>query len=94
MVRFLSNMSETDYLRAFILRGKNRKLILEKLSEGERTQSQLFHETGLYRSHVKRTLTDLEDKKLVNCLNPKDRIYKIYVLTPLGKKMSKMLKNF
>lgn len=85
-------MAEKDYLRAFILRGKNRRLILEKLKDGEKTQAQLFHNTGMYRSHVKRTLTELENKNLVKCLNSKDRIYKIYVLTPKGKKLIGNLK--
>ena len=86
-------MAESDYLRAFVLRGRNRKLILEKLNEGEKTQAQLFHETKLYRSHIKRTLLELEKKSLVKCLNPKDRIYKIYVLTLKGRDLIKKLKK-
>ncbi len=85
-------MAKNDYLRAFILRGKNRILILKKLKGEEKTQAQLFHETKLYRSHVKRTLLELEEKYLVKCLNPKDRIYKIYVLTSKGKNLIKHLK--
>ena len=77
-------MATDHYLRAFVLRGKNRKLILEKLQSGEKTQAQLSKETGLYRTHVRRTLIELEAKGLVKCLNPKDRIYKIYVLTNKG----------
>jgi DNA-binding MarR family transcriptional regulator len=85
-------MANNHYLRAFTLRGKNRKQILEKLKSGEKTQAQLHHEIGLYRTHVRRTLLELEEKKLVKCLNPKDRIYKIYVLTDKGRKMLQHLK--
>tara|TARA_Y100000310_G_C20681379_1_gene816145 strand:+ start:3128 stop:3394 length:267 start_codon:yes stop_codon:yes gene_type:complete len=84
-------MTNFDYLRAFILRAKNRKLILEKLNNGEKTQAQLYNETNMYRTHVRRTLLELQEKRLVKCLNPKDRIYKIYVLTEKGKKVIKKL---
>ena len=85
-------MVKDHYLRAFILRGKNRKLILEKLKGGEKTQAQLYHETGLYRTHIRRTLMELEEKELVKCLNPKDRIYKMYVLTNKGRMIIQHLK--
>ncbi len=83
-------MATSDYLRAFILRGKNRLLVLKTLRDGEKTQAQLHHETGLYRSHVTRTLSELKGKGLVKCLNPKDRIYKLYVLTEKGQALLKM----
>lgn len=75
------------YLKAFVLRAKNRKIVLQKLKDGEKTQSQIHHETKLYRTHVRRTLLELQSKKLVKCLNPKDRIYKLYEITDLGKKV-------
>lgn len=84
-------MAEKDYLRAFLHRGKNRLLILNKLKEGERTQAQLFKEIGIYRSHITRTLKELEEKGLVKCLNPNDRIYKIYVITSKAKNIIKNL---
>ena len=84
-------MAERDYLRAFLYRGKNRLLILDKLKEGEKTQAQLFKETGIYRSHITRALKELEEKELVKCLNPKDRIYKIYVITLKARNIMKDL---
>lgn len=80
-------MGDNHYLRAFLLRGKNRRLILEKFKDGEKTQAQLHKETGLYRTHVRRTLGELEERGLIKCLNPKDRIYKLYILTEKGKKI-------
>lgn len=81
-------MSKDIYLEAFILRGKNRKQILECLKQGRKTQAQLHQQTKLYRTHVRRVLLELVDKKLVKCLNPKDRIYKMYKLTKLGKQIT------
>ena len=80
-------MKKDIYLEAFILRGKNRKQILECLKQGRKTQAQLHQQTKLYRTHVRRVLIELINKKLVKCLNPKDRIYKLYELTKLGERI-------
>lgn len=77
-------MSERDYTHAFVLRGKNRRAILRALKWGKQTPAQLHHHTGLYRSHVKRTLDELLARRLVQCLNPNDRTHKLYVLTAEG----------
>ncbi len=79
-------MSQDVYLEAFILRGKNRRQVLKCLKYGRKTQAQIHKETGLYRTHVRRVLLELIHKKLVKCLNPKDRIYKLYELTSTGRK--------
>lgn len=73
------------YLVTFIKRAKNRRTILALLSDSEKTQAELHHKSKMYRTHVRRTLLELQEKKLVKCLNPKDRIYKMYALTKLGK---------
>lgn len=74
---------------SYILRGKARIRILEKLSDTIRTQAQLHKETNMRRTHVRRTLLALEEKNLVKCLNPEDRIYKFYSLTESGKNVLK-----
>lgn len=78
------------YLIAFVKRAKNREKILKLLSKGQKTQAELHHESGLYRTHTRRTLLELQEKGVVKCLNPKDRIYKIYKITEKGKKLLKM----
>jgi len=81
------------YLIAFVKRAGNRRTILKLLAEKEKTQAELHHESGMYRTHVRRTLLELEKKKLVKCLNPKDRIYKIYRLTVRGRDTLKSIEN-
>ena len=66
--------------------------ILQLLKDKEKTQAGLHHESGLYRTHVRRSLMELEVKKLVKCLNPKDRIYKIYKITKQGKEVLNKIK--
>ena len=73
------------YLATFVLRGKNRKRIMEILIEGDKTQAELHKMTKMYRTHVRRTVNELISKKLVRCINPHDKRYKIYQLTTIGK---------
>ena len=80
------------YLITFVKRAKNRMKILQLLKDKEKTQAGLHHESGLYRTHVRRSLMELEEKKLVKCLNPKDRIYKIYKITKQGKEVLNKIK--
>lgn len=81
------------YLLTFIKRAKNRRTILALLSDSQKTQAELHHKSKMYRTHVRRTLLELQKKKLVKCPNPKDRIYKLYQLTALGKDILKNIEN-
>lgn len=71
----------------FVKRAKNRLKMLKLLAEGEKTQAELHKITGLYRTHTRRTVNELVSKKLVTCLNPNDRIFKLYRLTKKGKEI-------
>lgn len=82
-------MSKDIYLVTFVLRGKNRVSITNALAKGKKTQAELHKATGMYRTHVRRSLNELMEKRLVICLNPNDRIYKLYELSTLGKKVVK-----
>ena len=81
------------YLATYVLRGKNRKLIMESLLENNKTQAELHKLTKMYRTHVRRTLNELIDKKLVMCLNPNDKRYKIYMLSSIGKNTIDQIKK-
>ena len=80
------------YLITFVKRAKNRRKILELLAEKEKTQAELHHGSEMYRTHVRRSLIELQEKKLVKCLNPKDRIYKLYKITKTGKEVLNKIK--
>ena len=79
------------YLRVFVKRARNRLKVLNLLSEKEKTQAELHHQSKMYRTHVRRTLLELEEKGLVKCLNPKDKLGRFYELTELGEKVQKEL---
>ena len=79
------------YLATFVLRGKNRRNIMETLKGGNKTQAELHKIINMYRTHVRRTLNELISKNLVKCINPNDKRYKIYKLTSTGEKTIKKI---
>lgn len=74
-------------LVAKILRSKLKHQILLEISKDKVTQAQLSKRLNLYRSHINQIITDLLKNNLVVCLNPKDRDYKFYEITKLGKEV-------
>ena len=82
---------------SFIARSKRRIEILKLLSEKERSQPEIMKTTKMYKSHTSRILKELLKKKLILCRNPKDRTFKFYKITTLGKRVIKeveeILKN-
>jgi DNA-binding MarR family transcriptional regulator len=62
---------------------KNNKLISKQIEE----------KTGMYKSHVSRTLKELISKDLVKCINPEDRNFRFYEITQKGKKVLDGCKN-
>lgn len=72
-------------LVAKILRSKLKYQILLEINKEKVTQAQLSKRLNLYRSHINQIITDLLKNNLIVCLNPKDRDYKFYEITKLGK---------
>jgi len=81
-------MSNKEELLSFIRSSKRRKEVLKLLSKKSLTATDIEEITGMYKSHVSRTIKELSDKKLVYCKNPKDRVFRYYQATPLGKKIN------
>ena len=80
-------MNISPSLISFIGRSKRRRDILERLKDKSLSQTEIRNITGMYKSHTSRTLDELQDKKLIVCLNPKDRAFKFYKITRLGIKV-------
>ncbi|MEK6916007.1 MAG: winged helix-turn-helix domain-containing protein [Nanoarchaeota archaeon] len=74
-------------LVSFVLRAKNRKKILDFLSKETLTPAQLMKRTSMYESHVSRSLRELLEQKLIECENPKERRFRFYKITKLGKEI-------
>lgn len=72
---------------AFVLSSKNRKAVFEKLHELEiTTPKRLAEKCGVPQQHTSKSLKQLSDEGLVECLNPEVRKGKLYCLTDLGEK--------
>ena len=72
---------------SYVLRAKNRMKVLNALESERKISAQLEKETEMYKSHMSRTLKELQEKKLIKCINPKDRSFKFYELTSKGKRV-------
>jgi len=72
---------------SFVLRAKNRIKLLNVLQDGQKVSAQIEKQTGMYKSHISRTLRELTEKKLIRCVNSKDRNFRFYELTSEGKKV-------
>lgn len=53
------------------------------------SQPEIKKITGMYKTHTSRTLTELSKEKLIVCRNPRDRAFKFYRITPLGRRIIK-----
>ena len=69
---------------SYVIASKTRKSIVLKL-EVPRTPTFLAKDLDLNLANISRAITELEDKGIVICLTPKQKVGKIYSLTKKGK---------
>lgn len=69
---------------SYVIASKTRKAVVLKL-ESPRTPTFLAKDLNINLANVSRALAELEDKGIVGCLTPKQRVGKIYSLTRKGK---------
>jgi len=73
-----------DY--GWILRGKQRRVILKTLDK-PKTPTLIKEETKIKVSNVSDVLRAMKKRKIVRCLNPRDKIGRLYELTSKGKSL-------
>ena len=69
---------------SYVIASKTRRVIVLKL-DIPRTPTFLAKDLDLNLANISRALTELEDKDIVVCLTPKQKVGKIYSLTKKGK---------
>ena len=57
------------------------------------TPSEISKKTNLSPSHISRTLREFNEKGLVVWKTPKNKLGKIYGLTPLGEEIQEIIKG-
>lgn len=72
---------------AALKRSKTKVEILRKLVGEPKTPTELGKELNLYQSSISRSLKQLEQQKLVECVTPKEYNYRHYQITERGKKL-------
>ncbi|MFH0905860.1 MAG: helix-turn-helix domain-containing protein [archaeon] len=70
---------------AYVLKAKNREKILENLLTSEKTARELEKQTNMHRTHIHRTLRELESKDLIEIKNPEDKTYRFYKTSRKGR---------
>ena len=77
-------MSIEDY--SFVVSGRFRKKVFIELKR-KRTPSQIAKDAKVSITQVSRTLKQLENRGLVECLTPGSKMGKIYTLSGKGKEL-------
>lgn len=80
-------------LTIFVSRSKVRIEVLNELSIGPNIATFLEKKINKNLSVISRALLELNEKKLVECLNPKDDRFRKYQITELGKKVLNEVNN-
>ncbi|MFH1663879.1 MAG: winged helix-turn-helix domain-containing protein [archaeon] len=75
----------------FIKSSKNRRAILKALQKKPMTPTELSKELNNHRSTISQNLIKLEKKKIVECLTPKNKNYRVYCITGKGQKLLKKI---
>lgn len=81
---------EKEY--SWVVRGKQRKKVIKILNK-PKIPTQVKKETGLSLNNVSDVLRAFEKKKIVRCLNPKEKTGRLYKLTPKGMRIKEDLEK-
>lgn len=78
-------------LYGYVVRSEYRKLIVERLYSRPAMPKEIAQATSKPMSHISRALKELENRKIVICINPQDKKGRIYRLTEKGKQIAKII---
>ena len=74
-----------------VISSNYRHTVILCLENSNKTPKQIAKDSKISFSHISNVLKELKELGLVKCLNPEARKGRIYSLTPLGRKMMKLL---
>jgi len=88
--------TEEKHLPTYVLRSKYRKdVFFEIIKKPYLTQTDLLKITPPnYRSHMARTIKELERYGLIECENPNEKRYKMYFATKKGLVIKEEIKKY
>lgn len=78
---------------SYVIASEYRVKVLKVLTAGPKTPKHISKETRIYLSHVSKTLRELSEKGIVECLSPERKRGKVYNLTKDGKEIIRQLEK-
>ena len=80
---------QKDYELISFIQGSRRKAVLFCIEKQPKIPKQIAEECKISISNVSNTLPELIKKGLIECKNPKSRVYKYYEITKKGRELLK-----
>jgi len=81
---------EEDY--SWVVRGSQKKKIIKVMNK-PKIPTEIKEETQLSLNNVSDVLREFKKKKIVKCLNPKEKTGRLYQLTPKGMRIREMIEE-
>lgn len=81
---------EEDY--HWVIRGSQKKKII-KIMNKPKIPTEIKEQTKLSLNNVSDVLREFKKKKIVKCLNPKEKTGRLYELTPKGMRIREMVED-
>mgnify|MGYP002065140088 CR=1 FL=1 len=79
-------------LVSLIISSEYRKEVLRNLDK-PKTPTTISKELKINKTHISKTLKELESKNLITCLSPNANKGKLYLITGVGKEILKEVSN-
>lgn len=76
---------------SFVVRSKHRKKVFLMLSN-PKTPTEIAKESNLNLGYISNILISLIERKLIECLNPKEKRHRLYRRTKKGEELIKDIK--
>ena len=76
----------------YVTASSYRTKALKSLDGETKIPSQIARDTGLKPNHISKTLSELKEQELIECINPEVKKGRLYRLTDKGNELVKNLK--
>jgi predicted transcriptional regulator len=73
--------------KSLIISSEYRKKVLKSLDGNPKMPSKISKEVNINKTHISKTLRELEKAKLIKCLTPNSIKGKLYTITNYGKEI-------
>lgn len=80
-------MYVSDNLIGFVIGSKRRTQVLKGLAKKPKRPHELARKLKYDAANISRELFKLEAQKLVKCITPEKRTWRVYMITDLGKQV-------